>query len=321
LRVGRIDLGPPGWIGAAFSAKPQRESPDPVADHDGEQRQNRTVFGSREALEKLSHHATDYPEQTRFKETAVGKSTNKERLDKLLVARELVETRTRAQALIMAGKVRVGEAKVDKPGTAVPLDAEITVVGQLHPYVSRGGVKLAGALDTFDALDVSGRVAMDVGASTGGFTDCLLQRGVSKVFAVDVGYGQLAWKLVSDDRVVVLDRQNIRKLQPEQIGEPVSLVVADCSFIALAKVLPHLPPFLSPGADAVVLVKPQFELEPERVGKGGIVRDEQARLDAIASVKAAASACGFTCHGEVASPISGRDGNVEFLLWLRWTPS
>ncbi|MCR9165795.1 MAG: TlyA family RNA methyltransferase [Nannocystaceae bacterium] len=250
----------------------------------------------------------------------MGKS-NKERLDKLLVARELVETRTRAQALIMAGKVRVEDTKVDKPGTAVAVDAEITVVGQLHPYVSRGGVKLAGALDAFEGLEVGGRVAMDVGASTGGFTDCLLQRGVDKVFAIDVGYGQLAWKLVSDPRVVVLDRQNIRKLAPEQVGEPISLVVADCSFIALAKVLPHLPPFLSPGADAVVLVKPQFELEPDRVGKGGIVRDEQARADAVASVKAAATEHGFACLGEVTSPISGRDGNVEFLLWLRWTPS
>ncbi|MGH1345662.1 MAG: TlyA family RNA methyltransferase [Nannocystales bacterium] len=251
----------------------------------------------------------------------MGKGTNKERLDKLLVARELVETRTRAQALIMAGKVRVKEQTVDKPGTAVPVDAEITVVGELHPYVSRGGVKLAGALDVFSELDVSGRVAMDVGASTGGFTDCLLQRGVSKVFAIDVGYGQLAWRLASDDRVVVLDRQNIRKLKTEQIPEPISLFVADCSFIALAKVLPHLPPFLSAGADAVVLVKPQFELEPGRVGKGGIVRDDEARADAVASVKAAAQACGFECRGEVTSPISGRDGNVEFLLWLRWTPS
>ncbi len=251
----------------------------------------------------------------------MGKRSNKERLDKLLVARELVETRTRAQALIMAGKVRVKDQTVDKPGTAVPVDAPITVVGQLHPYVSRGGVKLAGALDAFEELDVKGRVAMDVGASTGGFTDCLLQRGVDKVFAIDVGYGQLAWKLVSDERVVVLDRQNIRKLQPEQIGESVSLVVADCSFIALTKVLPHLPPFLAPVADAVVLVKPQFELQPERVGKGGIVRDEEARAEAVASVKAAAEALGFTCMGEVTSPISGRDGNVEFLLWLRFTRS
>ncbi len=251
----------------------------------------------------------------------MAKASKKERIDKLLVARELVETRTRAQALIMAGKVRVGETTVDKPGTVVPLDAELVVVGQLHPYASRGGLKLAGALDAFEGLEVSGRVAMDVGASTGGFTDCLLQRGAAKVFAIDVGYGQLAWKLVSDDRVVVHDRQNIRKLTPEQIGEPVSLAVADCSFIALAKVLPHLPQFLTHSADAVVLVKPQFELEPDRVGKGGIVRDEAAREDAIASVKAAAEASGFACLGQVTSPIQGRDGNVEFLLWLRWTPS
>lgn len=248
------------------------------------------------------------------------KTPKKERLDKLLVARELAPTRSRAQALIMAGKVRVKDTTIDKPGTSVPVDAPLVVVGQLHPYVSRGGVKLAGALDAFAELDVSGRVAMDVGASTGGFTDCLLQRGAAKVFAIDVGYGQLAWKLASDDRVVVLDRQNIRKLEPERIGERVSLVVADCSFIALAKVLPHLPPFLEPGADAVVLVKPQFELEPGRVGKGGIVRDEGARVEAVHAVKAAAEALGLSCLGEVASPISGRDGNVEFLLWLRWRP-
>ncbi len=251
----------------------------------------------------------------------VGKGGNKERLDKLIVERGLCESRTRAQALIMAGKVRVGETRVDKPGTAVARDADIVVVGQLHPYASRGGLKLAGALDAFADVEVTDRVAMDVGASTGGFTDCLLQRGAAKVFAVDVGYGQLAWKLASDPRVVVLDRQNIRKLKPEQIGEPVSLVVADCSFIALAKVLPHLPQFLTPEADAVVLVKPQFELEPDRVGKGGIVRDELARAEAVASVRDSAAAQGFACLGETASPITGRDGNVEFLLWLRWTPS
>jgi 23S rRNA (cytidine1920-2'-O)/16S rRNA (cytidine1409-2'-O)-methyltransferase len=251
--------------------------------------------------------------------------STKTRLDRLLVDRELVESRTRAQALIMAGKVEVEGRRVDKPGTTVPVDARIEVKGPDHPFVSRGGLKLDGALRAFGPereqeprLDVAGRVAMDVGASTGGFTDCLLQRGVTRVHAVDVGYGQLAWKLASDDRVVVHDRTNIRKLEPERIGEAVDLVVVDCSFIALAKVVPHLPRFLTSAADVVALVKPQFELDPERVGKGGIVREEADRLAAIDAAKAAAVAEGFEVLDLVESPITGREGNVEFLLWLRW---
>jgi 23S rRNA (cytidine1920-2'-O)/16S rRNA (cytidine1409-2'-O)-methyltransferase len=251
----------------------------------------------------------------------------KTRLDRLLVDRELVESRTRAQALIMAGKVEVEGRRVDKPGTAVPDDARIEVKGPDHPFVSRGGLKLQGALQAFGEgrqdeprLDVAGKVAMDVGASTGGFTDCLLQHGAARVHAVDVGYGQLAWKLASDPRVVVHDRQNIRKLETDAIGEAVELAVVDCSFIALAKVIPHLPRFLTPSADVVALVKPQFELDPERVGKGGIVRDEADRRAAVDAARAAADAAGFDVLDTCDSPITGREGNVEYLLWLRRRP-
>ena len=246
------------------------------------------------------------------------------RLDKLLVDRGLVDSRTRAQALILAGEVVVGDHAVTKPGTAVEPEAPIRLkrsAQELNPYVSRGGLKLRGALDAFTALRVEGRVCMDVGASTGGFTDCLLQAGAARVHAVDVGYGQLAWRLTQDPRVVVMDRQNIRTLQPEQLSEPIELVVADCSFISLTKVLPHLPPLLRADADLVVLVKPQFEVGREQIGKGGIVRDERAREAALEAVQQAARELGFAVLGAVASPIAGREGNREWLLWLRWQPA
>ncbi|PRP91884.1 16S/23S rRNA (cytidine-2'-O)-methyltransferase TlyA [Enhygromyxa salina] len=246
------------------------------------------------------------------------KTGGKVRLDKLLVERGLCDSRTRAQALILAGEVVVGDHAVTKPGTAVDPDAPLRLKGKdPNPYVSRGGLKLRGALDAF-ALEPEGAVCIDVGASTGGFTDCLLQAGAARVYAVDVGYGQLAWKLVNDARVVVMDRQNIRKLEPEQIPEPIDLAVADCSFISLTKVLPHIRPCLRPGAELVVLVKPQFEVGRELVGKGGVVRDDSARAAALASVEASARALGFAVRGHVTSPISGREGNREWLLWLRW---
>jgi len=249
----------------------------------------------------------------------------RDRIDRLLVQRGLVASRTRAQALVMAGQVLVGDRRVDKPGTMVPTDADLRVKGDDNPYVSRGGLKLAGALRRFGdpahpagPLAVPGRVAMDVGASTGGFTDCLLQAGAARVHAVDVGYGQLAWRLARDPRVVVHDRRNIRKLAVEEVGEPVALVVMDCSFIAAAKVLPHLPRFLAPRADAVVLVKPQFELDPGRVGKGGIVRDEGDREEALARACDSAVAQGFAVVDRCASEVEGRTGNREWLLWLRY---
>lgn len=252
----------------------------------------------------------------------------RERIDRLLVERGLAPSRTRAQALVVAGKVLVDEQRVDKPGTTVPRDAALRVRGDDNPYVSRGGLKLAGALRRFcqaspeaaerEPLVVAGRVAMDVGASTGGFTDCLLQAGAARVHAVDVGYGQLAWSLVQDPRVVVHDRCNIRRLHPRELGEPVELVVMDCSFIAAAKVLPHLPRFMASRADAVVLVKPQFELDPGRVGKGGIVRDELDRALALARARAAATQAGLQVIDACASEVEGRTGNREWLLWLRW---
>lgn len=247
--------------------------------------------------------------------------SKRERLDKLLVARGLCETRSKAQALVLAGQVVVDDHMVDKPGSATRRDAAIRIKGDQNPYVSRGGLKLAGALEHFE-VELEGRTVLDIGASTGGFTDVSLQHGASKVFAVDVGYGQLAWRLASDERVAQLDRQNIRSLTLEQLGEPVNCVVCDCSFISLTKVLPHVPPLLdrSRTCDAIVLVKPQFEVGPARVGKGGIVRDEQAHADALAQVQACAAALGFSVAGTAPSPIKGREGNIEFLLWLQLGP-
>ena len=243
------------------------------------------------------------------------------RLDLLVVERGLATSRSRAQALILAGAVVVDEHTVDKPGTAIRKDAHIRLKqghANVLPYVSRGGLKLRGALDAFTALAVEGRVAMDVGASTGGFTDCLLQAGVARVFAVDVGYGQMAWKLAQDPRVTVLDRENIRTLEPAKITAPVEVVVADCSFISLHKVLEPLPRFLAHGADVVALVKPQFEVGPEGVGKGGIVRDAGLRAQAQRDVIDAATRLGFDCQGTCPSPIKGREGNEESFVWLRW---
>lgn len=252
------------------------------------------------------------------------KGQSKDRLDRLVVARGLCDSRTRAQALIIAGKVVVDDHAVSKPGTLVPADAQIRIKGQAQRFVSRGGDKLQGALDAFESsqggpsLDIEGAVAMDVGASTGGFTDCLLQAGAARVYAVDVGYGQLAWRLANDERVVVIDRQNIRELEPQQVPEPIALVVADCSFISLELVLPCLPPFLAPNAQVLALVKPQFEVGPERVGKGGIVRDPAVRAQAVDAVIARARELGFEVSGQCESPLPGKEGNIEFFVWLRW---
>jgi len=275
------------------------------------------VFGLHERDQKLSHLRK--PQHINAAVPTRSKSA-KERLDVLLVDRGLCPTRARAQAVILAGQAIVDDQRVDKPGARVSVDAVVRIRGEVNPYASRGGLKLAGALDRFapEGLDVSGRIAMDIGASTGGFTDCLLQRGVAKVHAVDVGYGQLAWKLATDERVVVHDRRNIRKLEVDEIGEPIELVVIDCSFISLAKVLPHVPRFLAPTADVVALVKPQFEVGKDNVGKGGIVRDDALREQALGSVREVAEGLGLVPRSDCDSDTEGRTGNREMLLWLSW---
>lgn len=242
----------------------------------------------------------------------------KERLDLLVVARGLAESREQAQRLIMAGEVEVNGVRQDKPGRAIPVDAAITVRQPL-PYVSRGGLKLAAALDAF-AFDVNGCVAIDVGASTGGFTDCLLQRGATRVYAIDVGYGQLAWKLQSDARVVVLDRTNVRHLEALPDGVLADLAVIDASFISLTQVLPATVRLIKPDAQVIALVKPQFEAGIDDVGKGGVVRDPKIHRRVLVDTCAAAQALDLHVAGLTVSPAPGPAGNIEFLLWL-WRAS
>jgi len=238
------------------------------------------------------------------------------RADVAVFEQGLASSRERARALILAGQILCGDKPVDKAGDQLPAGAVLRMRGEPMPYVSRGGLKLAHALDVF-GVDPAGLVAVDVGASTGGFTDCLLQRGASRVYCIDVGHGQLDWKIASDPRVVVIDRTNIRHMPPERVPERCTLAVTDVSFISLRLVLPALPALLVPGAPAVVLVKPQFEVGREKVGKGGIVRDDNDRRQAVVDVSAAAQSLGFTVVGETTSPITGGKGNVEFLLHLR----
>ncbi len=237
------------------------------------------------------------------------------RLDQLLVDRELVETRSRAAAVILAGQVYVKEQKIDKAGTKVAEDAPVELRGESLRYVSRGGLKLEAALDAF-AYDCAGKVVIDVGASTGGFTDCTLQRGAAEVWAVDVGYGQLAWRLRQDPRVHNIERSNIRHLAPDAIPVRCDLAVIDCSFISLDKVLPNTLTFLKPGADVIALIKPQFEVGPENVGKGGVVRDDEARTRSIDAVVAYAETLGLTRRGGIDCPVHGPAGNIEYLVWL-----
>lgn len=238
------------------------------------------------------------------------------RLDRLLVEKGLVETRTRAEALVLAGRVTVDGVAAPKPGTPVREDAILAVSSPEHPWVSRGGVKLDAALAAFD-VPVAGRVCLDVGASTGGFTDVLLARGATRVYAVDVGYGQLHARLRDDPRVVLREKVNARILSTAEVPEPVGLAVADVSFISLSLVLPAIAPLLDRPADVVVLVKPQFESERGEVGKGGIVRDPAVRERAVARVRAAALALGLEEAGLMESPIRGADGNVELLARFR----
>lgn len=240
----------------------------------------------------------------------------KERLDKILVVRELVETRSKAAALIMAGQVFVEGQRVDKAGTKIAQDAELEVKGRQNPYASRGGLKLAGALKTF-AYDCADKVVIDVGASTGGFTDCVLQQGAKIVYAIDVGYGQLAWKLQTDERVVSFERTNIRHMEEDKLPEKCDLAVIDCSFISLSKVLPNTLTFLTPTADIIALVKPQFEVGRANIGKGGVVRDEDARQGAIQDVVDYADKLGLDLIQGVDSEVHGPAGNIEHLVWLQ----
>ncbi len=245
----------------------------------------------------------------------------KERLDKLLVARALAPTREQAQALIMAGKVRVDGVPALKAGSRVAADAEIRVEGPAHPFVSRGGVKLEAALQAF-GVDPAGLVALDIGASTGGFTDCLLQHGAARVFAVDVGYGQLAWRLRTDPRVTVLERTNIRYLPNAALGVPVALVVVDVSFISLNTVLRHARRFLGPGGRVLALVKPQFEAGREQVRRGGRVTDAAVQSDVQERVALTAATLGLRLLGQMASPIEGKkSGNREFLMLWQADPA
>jgi 23S rRNA (cytidine1920-2'-O)/16S rRNA (cytidine1409-2'-O)-methyltransferase len=244
-------------------------------------------------------------------------STVRDRLDRVLVARGLASSREQAGRMILAGAVRVDGVLTDKQATLVPAEAAIDVAQGASPYVSRGGGKLAAALDAW-AVDPSGLVAMDVGASTGGFTDCLLQRGARRVYAVDVGYGQLDWKLRQDPRVIVLDRENIRHLERAAVPEPVDLAVIDVSFISLTLVLPCVAPFLRRPARVIALVKPQFEVGKGQVGRGGIVRDDAQRRAAAAKVIACAGSLGFDSFGVLDSPVPGQKGNREILAGLNW---
>ncbi|MCC6467075.1 MAG: TlyA family RNA methyltransferase [Alphaproteobacteria bacterium] len=244
-----------------------------------------------------------------------GQSTGaKRRLDQLLVERGLYESRAKAQASIMAGLVFVGGKRADKPGVQVAADAPVEIRGKEHPYVSRGGLKLAGALDHF-GIGPAGKACLDVGASTGGFTDVLLARGAKKVYAVDVGHGQLDWRLRNDPRVVVLERVNARHLTRNEVPEPVDLIVCDASFIGLETVLPASLALAAPGAHLVALIKPQFEVGPDKVGKGGIVRDPALHAAVCERIAAWLGAQpGWTALGVVPSPIEGADGNREFLI-------
>ena len=244
---------------------------------------------------------------------------HKERLDLLLVEKGLAESRSKAQAIIMSGEVYVNGQKVDKSGMEIPLEAEIEVRGSVCPYVSRGGWKLEKALRDF-GVDPAGYVCSDSGASTGGFTDCLLQQGAKKVFAIDVGYGQLAWKIRSDPRVVVMERTNIRYVTPEDLGEPLDLSVIDVSFISLKIVLPAIQKLLKPTGQILCLIKPQFEAGKEKVGKKGVVRDPAVHEEVLNDFLQLAASLQLTVRNLTYSPVKGPEGNIEFLGHLSMQP-
>jgi len=240
----------------------------------------------------------------------------KQRLDKVLLERGLAETRTKAQAIIMAGQVLVDEQRIDKPGQLINPVANIRIKGDQSRYVSRGGLKLEAALTEF-GVDPSGKTCIDIGASTGGFTDCLLQHGASVVWAVDVGRNQLAWRIRQDPRVSVIEGMNARYMEAGQFDTPFDLATIDVSFISLEKILPAATAIIRKGGDVIALVKPQFEVGKGEVGKGGIVRDPKKHHDVIERITAVARSIGFQVVGLIESPILGAEGNREFLLHLR----
>lgn len=239
----------------------------------------------------------------------------KERLDKILVDRGLVKSRERAHALIMEGKALVDGHAVTKAGTMVALDAGITLRGEGMPYVGRGGLKLDAALEHF-GIDPAGKIVMDIGCSTGGFTDCLLKKGARKVYAIDVGYGQFDWSLRRDERIVLLEKTNIRYLEKEAVPDLLDLAVIDVSFISLLKVLPKTLEFLKQEGEVLALIKPQFEVGRGMVGKGGIVKDEARRMTAVENVREGAEAVGFRTLGIFESPVRGQKGNIEYFIHL-----
>lgn len=239
----------------------------------------------------------------------------KERLDVLLVKKKLVQSRERAKTTIMAGMVIVDGNKIDKAGTMVKENADIRVLGNQIPYVSRGGLKLEKAIKEF-GVELKGKVTADIGASTGGFTDCMLQNGAVKVFAIDVGYGQLAWSLRTDERVVNMERTNVRNVTPEDIGQLIDLASIDVAFISLEKVLPAVKAMLKPDGQVVALIKPQFEAGKEKVGKKGVVRDPKVHLEVIHKVIDTAREMEFVTKELTFSPVKGPEGNIEYLVWL-----
>jgi 23S rRNA (cytidine1920-2'-O)/16S rRNA (cytidine1409-2'-O)-methyltransferase len=247
----------------------------------------------------------------------------RERIDKLLVEQGLAESRTKAQAMIMAGVVLVNEQRVEKPSEQFASDSQIRIKHADDPtsrYVGRGGLKLEAALNKFQ-IDARGAVCLDVGASTGGFTDCLLQNGAAKVFAIDVGHNQIDWRLRNDPRVEIRERVNARYLQPQDFPTKFDLIVIDVSFISVRKILPAVVALLKPGASLVVLIKPQFEVGRADVGSGGIVRDEQKRIRAVHFVSETASTLGLRAEGVTESPITGAEGNVEYLAHYSYHPA
>ena len=239
----------------------------------------------------------------------------KQRLDVMLTEKNLFDSRARAKAMIMAGKILVNGQKVDKAGTLIPIDAEIRILGEDLPFVSRGGLKLQKALDVFKII-LSGKIAADVGASTGGFTDCMLQHGAKKVYAIDVGYGQLAWKLRSNVQVVNMERTNIRNVTRQDILDELDFVSIDVAFISLEKVLPVVFDLLKASGEVVALIKPQFEAGRENVGKKGVVKDKKIHAAVIERVLSFAMSLGFGVRGLDFSPIKGPEGNIEYLAYL-----